>query len=213
MVIAGSVYGVVLNDGAERAALASAFDAAPYQRPPVAPVMYIKPRGCIAPHGSTVVLADDAATVEVAATIGLLFRHDASRVAASRALDTIGAACLALDLSVPHDSYYRPPVRHRARDGFLPLGTFGPFDEALFEREIVTFVDEREAHRWLCTRLVASAADLIAEISAFMTLRAGDLLLIGLPGDAPRIGAGVQVRAELNGLPSVEARFVAEAVA
>jgi len=212
-VIAGSVYGVVLNDGAERAALASAFEAAPYQRPPVAPVMYIKPRGCIAPHGSTVVLAGDAATVEVAATIGLLFRHDANRVTASRALDTVGAACLALDVSVPHDSYYRPPVRHRARDGFLPLGAFGPFDETLFEREIVTFTDDREVHRWSCTRLASSAADLIAEISSFMTLRAGDLLLIGLPDDAPRIGAGTQVRATLDGLPPADARFVAEAVA
>ena len=138
MVISGTVYGVVLNDRAERASLTSAFAAAPYQRAPLAPVMYIKPRGCIASHGATIGLADDVATVEVAATIGLLFRDDTSRVTASRALDTVGAACLALDVSVPHDSYYRPPVRHRARDGFLPVGDVGRFDEMLFEREIVS---------------------------------------------------------------------------
>jgi 5-oxopent-3-ene-1,2,5-tricarboxylate decarboxylase/2-hydroxyhepta-2,4-diene-1,7-dioate isomerase len=26
------------------------------------------------------------------------------------------------DLSVPHDSFYRPSVRHKARDGFCPIG-------------------------------------------------------------------------------------------
>jgi len=212
-VISGTVYGVVLNDRAERDALAAAFGTAPYQRAPVTPVLYIKPRNCIAPHGAIVALAEDAVLVEVAATIGLLFGRDASRVSPKDALDAVAGACLAVDVTVPHDSYYRPPVRHRARDGFLPLGVPGRFDPALLERDIVTFVDDREAHRWQCTRLVFSAAELVAEISSFMTLRAGDLLLIGLPGDAPRIGAGERLRAELDGLAPVEARFVAETVA
>ncbi|MGH6616642.1 fumarylacetoacetate hydrolase family protein [Sphingomonas sp.] len=210
MVISGTVYGVILNDVAERAALGDAFMAAPYGRPPLSPVLYIKPRGCIAPFDATVSLAEDAATVEAAATIGLLFQRDASRVSADNALDTIGAACLALDVTVPHASYYRPPVRHRARDGFLPVGAFGLFDEGLLDRDIVTLVDGEEAHRWRGTRLATRAAELIVEISAFMTLRAGDLLLLGLPGDAPVVGPSALVRSELAGLPPVQARFAAE---
>lgn len=208
--ISGSIYGVVLNDQMERAALADAFSAAPYVRPPLTPVLYMKPRGCVVSFDASVMLAEDANPVEVAATIGLLFQRDASRTSRDGALETIGAACLALDVTVPHESYYRPPVRHRARDGFLPVGAFGLFDEMLLERDIVTFVDGSEVHRWNCGRLVSQTADLIVEISAFMTLRAGDLLLLGLPGDAQFVGPGSLVRAELDGLPPIQARFAAE---
>lgn len=200
--IAGTVYGVVLNDRAERALLADAFAQPPYRAPPVAPVLYIKPRNCIVPGGGMVAL-DGLAEVSVAATIGLVMGRDAARVSPERALDHVAAAALVLDLSEPVASYYRPTVRQRCRDGFLPVGAIGAFHAGLLAGDIVTRIAGAEAHRWSPARAVRDAAGLIAEASAFMTLAAGDMLMIGLPHDAPRARAGQRIEASMAGLSPV----------
>ena len=208
--IAGTVYGVVLNDRVERETLADAFTEPPYKAPPKAPVLYIKPSNTLSVSGASVVLAADLAEVETAATLGLLFGRDAAKCDAASALAHVSAICLALDVSEPQENYYRPAVRQRCRDGFLPLGEFAPFDPALLKGEIVTAVDEGEAHRWNLSRLARNAATLIADISDFMTLTAGDLLLVGLPYDAPRVTVGQHLRLTCDGLPALETHFVRE---
>lgn len=202
--ICGTVYGVVLNDRAEREALASAFEAPPYQAPPAAPVVYIKPRTCLRSGGSSVPVPAELSEVEAAPTVAILFG------AAGRP----AAAALAVDVSEPSGSYYRPAIRQRCRDGFLPVGRLFPFNEHdLATGEIVTSVDGVAVHRWSLDRLVRDIPTLIADLSAFMTLSDGDLLLVGLPGDAPRVRAGQLLRTELSGLPPLTAAFVTEDLA
>ena len=208
--IAGTVYGVVLNDRTERETLAGTFGAPPYKAPPKAPVLYIKSRNTFNVSGAPVALPSGLREVEAAATLGLLFGRDAAKCDAASALGYVAAACLALDVCEPQENYYRPAVRQRCRDGFLPLGEFAPLDPALLNSEIVTAVDGKEAHRWNLSRLARDAATLIADITDFMTLSAGDLLLIGLPHDAPRVKAGQRVTVTSAELPALETVFVRE---
>ncbi|MBB4858642.1 5-oxopent-3-ene-1,2,5-tricarboxylate decarboxylase/2-hydroxyhepta-2,4-diene-1,7-dioate isomerase [Novosphingobium chloroacetimidivorans] len=208
MIVSGTIYGVVLNDADERAALADAFNADPYKAPPQAPVVYIKPRLCATVGGAPVPLPAGESEVTVAATVALLFGRDATAGSEDAALSHVEAACLALDVSLPSASYYRPAIAERCRDGFLPLGHAG---DVCLPDEIVTFVDGVEAHRWPLSRLVRSAEKLIAELSSFMTLQAGDLLLIGLPGEAPRARAGQSVRVEAEGFAPIAVSITTEA--
>jgi len=205
--IAGNIYGVVLNDRPQLARMADAFAMPPYKKPPEAPVLYIKTRNCLAPNGGDVVLDTGLAQVEAAATLGLLFGRPATNVSREGALDCVAGACLALDVSEPEASYYRPTVRQRCRDGFLPLGGFAAFDPKILEASIRTSVNGAAVHTWSAERLARDAAPLIADISQFMTLAAGDLLLIGLPHDAPRAGLGDTVQIACAGLPSLAAHF------
>ena len=202
MMIAGTVYGVVLNDQAQRGALAEAFGQKPYVAPPRAPVLYVKPRNCWRFDGAAVTVPSELAEVEVAATVALLF-GDAPGVPV--------AAALALDVCEPHASFYRPAIRQRCRDGFLPVGDFAAYDlDALVSGGIVTWVDGVEAHRWSLARLVRDIPELIDEVCDFMTLENGDVLLVGLAGDAPRVAAGQEVRVEHEGLPTLVAHFERE---
>jgi 5-oxopent-3-ene-1,2,5-tricarboxylate decarboxylase / 2-hydroxyhepta-2,4-diene-1,7-dioate isomerase len=211
--IAGTVYGVALNDREQHKRLAIAFEGPPYGKPPQRPVLYIKPRNCVAGNASRIPLSLDLTQVEIAATLGLLIGRDASRVTPEAAFDHIAGVCLALDIAEPHDSYYRPPVRQRCRDGFLPLGAPAAFDSSLLDGNIETFVNDLTAHIWSPRRLLRGAASLIADISAFMTLAAGDLLLIGVPYDAPRAGAGDRIIVRAKRLPELSAQLHAEITA
>ena len=54
------------------------------------------------------------------------------------------------------------------------------------------------------------AARLIADVTEFMTLRAGDILLLGVPAGAPRARAGQRFAIEIAGLGRLEGRLVEE---
>lgn len=197
--IDGTAYGVVLNDREQRAALADAFAQPPYGAPPRAPVLYIKPRNTFADGSARpAVRLPDGLRVTAAATLALVF-GDGGRPTGAR---------LALDLSEPHASFFRPAIRERCRDGFLPLGGAGPVPTGA--ESIVTRIDGREAHRWSIDRLARSIDDLVAEIAAFMSFAAGDLLLIGLPGDAPEAGVGSRMTVESEGYPALAAALIAD---
>jgi 5-oxopent-3-ene-1,2,5-tricarboxylate decarboxylase/2-hydroxyhepta-2,4-diene-1,7-dioate isomerase len=60
--------------------------------------------------------------LEVGAALGLVIGRTACRVAVDDALDHVAGLVIVADLSVPHDSFYRPSVRLKARDGFCPIG-------------------------------------------------------------------------------------------
>lgn len=202
--IAGDIYGIVLNDSEELSRLAAQFSEKPYQTPPRAPVVYMKPRSSISrgpigvPPGTMLVAKP---------TLALLFARDAYRVDEAHAMDKVGGTCLALDLSLPQRGYYRPAITESNGDGFLVLGDFGG---TLLATEIKTLFNGNEVHRWTSDRLLRSPARLIAELSAFMTFRAGDLLLIGLPGDAPTVEPGSSVDVIADGLRPIRCRIEEE---
>lgn len=197
--ISGTIYGVILNDAAERTQLAPQFETKPYAAPPSAPVVYVRPRSCLS---ASIIPVAAGAEVRLAPTLALLFARDAAKIAASDALSCVGGAALAVDVSLPQADYYRPPLTQMMRDGFLVLGRFGsPEIPARIETEI----DGSPAHAWTLDRLVRPVDDLIADLSDFMTLKAGDLLLVGLPGDAPLASAGHSVRVTAGGLSALTA--------
>ncbi|UGA37105.1 hypothetical protein JOS77_23650 [Chromobacterium haemolyticum] len=47
-----AIYGAALNHRRLQAALAAEFEQAPYQRPPQAPVLFVKPRNTVSASGA-----------------------------------------------------------------------------------------------------------------------------------------------------------------
>jgi 5-oxopent-3-ene-1,2,5-tricarboxylate decarboxylase / 2-hydroxyhepta-2,4-diene-1,7-dioate isomerase len=194
--IVGNIYGVVLNDRREVERLNAEFKKKPYDASPKAPVVYMKPRTSLS--GDPV--NHPAQSLNCAPTLAMLFAHDAVRVSLETALDYVGATALAIDVSIPQASYYRPAIAERNADGFLVLGVW---QVPSWPDEIVTAIDGEPAHQWRFDTLVRSPAQLIAELSAFMALRAGDVLLAGLPGDAPKLASGQGAVVSAKGFPDL----------
>ena len=197
----GHIYGTILNDKEELSRLAPVFDAKPYLAPPVAPVVYMRPATTLA---SGPVRVRPRERVIAATTLALLFARDAARVDAAEAMDCVGASALAIDLSYPQANYYRPAIAQRNADGFLVLGDW---DWPNLPGQITTTVDGEMVHNWSLERLARPVPRLIADITAFLTLRAGDILLVGLPGDAPAVEAGAHLRANGGQLPPATAQI------
>ncbi|MBP2232444.1 5-oxopent-3-ene-1,2,5-tricarboxylate decarboxylase/2-hydroxyhepta-2,4-diene-1,7-dioate isomerase [Azospirillum agricola] len=200
----GMVYGVILNDRRTLDRLGPALSQPPYSAPPKAPVLYIKPYNTHAGNGAAVRLPRGAERVEVAATLGLVIGRDATALDEATAMDAVAGLRPILDVSLPNPSVYRPPVRERCFDGSCPMGGTLPYVagvEALTLRTLVngTVVAERSL-----SDLVRPPARLLAEVTGFMTLRAGDTLHLGIALDGPQAGADDRVRLEIDGFAPLD---------
>lgn len=208
----GTVYGVLLNQRAALAALGSALEQPPYKAPPKAPVLYIKPRNTWARAGDAVVVPADAAELEIGATLGLVIGRSACRVAAADALDHVAGYVIVNDVCVPHASVYRPSLRFRVRDGYCPIGDVQA-KSAVADPDrlaIRVSVDGAIVHETTTGERIRPAAQLLADVSDFMTLWPGDVLMLGVGAGAPRVRAGQTAAIEIEGLGRLENRIMAE---
>ena len=212
----GTVYGTLLNDRDALAALGTAVDEAPYKAPPKSVVLYLKPRNTLAGPGDSIVVPAEAPELEVGPALGLVIGRTACRLTEANALEHVAGCVIAADVGIPHQSFYRPQVRFKARDGFCPIGPRVVARAAVGDLErlgIRVFVDGRLVLSASSSGHVRSAARLLADVTDFMTLQPGDVLMTGVPHGAPRVRAGQQVAIEIDGLGRLEMRFVAEAEA
>lgn len=211
--LSGTVVGILLNHAPALQALDAAAHLLPYNMPPVAPVLYIKPRNCLAGDGAKVAVPADASELEMGATLGIVMGRTTCRVTPDEALDCVAGYTIVCDISIPHEVFYRPSVRLKARDGFCPM------DPTVVSRDKVAAPDNLAVQVWVDDVLVQSArtserirpvAQLIADVSEFMTLAAGDVLMLGASAHAPRARAGQQIRIAMEGLGELGFTLVPE---
>ncbi|MFC4621653.1 fumarylacetoacetate hydrolase family protein [Comamonas nitrativorans] len=203
-----TIYGVVLNDEASLHTVGP-LDAAPYQGAPKAPALYIKPVNTHAASGAQVALPPGADSVEVGATVGLVLGRTASRVSAADAPDCVAGLVLAADLSLPHASYYRPAIREKCFDQSLVLSGVQPLADVA-GLTLVTEIDGQQVDSRRLNDLVRPPAQLLAEISDWMTLSSGDVLLVGVRYQAPQARVGSRVRVCCSGLGAIEFTVTAD---
>ncbi|MFT0531555.1 fumarylacetoacetate hydrolase family protein [Castellaniella hirudinis] len=207
-----AVYGVIMNDQASLARLTEAAGQPPYRQLPLAPVLYLKPRNTWAGPGAVVAVPADAAQVEVGAVLGLRMGRDAARLSAQNALDAVDACILAADLSLPHDSYYRPAVRQKCFDGSLPMMPLPAQALAQLDRLVLdTVIDGQPRAQRALADLVRPPAQLLADVTEFMTLRQGDVLLLGVVYQAPLADIGASVQVQARGLDTLAFTITQEA--
>jgi 5-oxopent-3-ene-1,2,5-tricarboxylate decarboxylase/2-hydroxyhepta-2,4-diene-1,7-dioate isomerase len=208
----GLVYGVVLNDAGALSALGDALNQPPYKAPPKAPVLYVKPYNTHLGHGASVVLPGGADRVHVFGALGIVFGAQATRVPEAQALEPVHGFTVVADLSLRQQSLYRPPIREKCFDGACPIGpwvvdrsTIG--DPATLE--VLVYVNGELRQRRALRNLIRPVPRLIADVTAFMTLYPGDVLLAGVPLEAPCARAGDSIAVEIPGIGRLENRIEA----
>ncbi|WP_053075018.1 fumarylacetoacetate hydrolase family protein [Ornithinibacillus californiensis] len=213
--VVGTVYGTLLNFQEQVDALKEDFHKAPYNKPPERPVLYIKPRNTINAHLKEVAIPKEAEMVEVNGTLGVVIGKTATHVKEEDALDYVEGYTIVNDVSIPHRSFYRPAIKQKARDGFCPIGPWIVLKENVPDPDnimIWTFKNDELIQVNSTKDLVRSIPRLIQDISEYMTLAKGDLLLVGIPHDPPTAKAGDTIRIEIDHIGSLENRFVYENV-
>ncbi|MDQ0189133.1 fumarylacetoacetate hydrolase family protein [Alicyclobacillus cycloheptanicus] len=211
--VSGTVYGTLLNYQGALAALGGAVHEPPYQEPPKAPILYIKPANTHIACGMPIPCPHGVDALEMGAALGIVMGRPATRVPPSEALSYVHGYTIVNDVSIPHASYYRPAIREKARDGFCPIGPWVVHREAVPNPDDVgirVYVN-RELRQENTTRnLIRAVPQLIADVTEFMTLSAGDVLLVGVPEGAPLAAVGDTVRIEIDHIGALQNAIVPE---
>lgn len=200
----GTVYGTLMNFRGEFDALGGKVNEPPYQAPPKAPVLYIKPANTWTENGGAIAIPAHVPEVEVSATVAMVMKSARE----------VAGYVLMNDVCIPHDNFFRPPVKTRCLDGFLGIGDRirarnEAGDPAVFKLEVRVNGELKQTVRF--SQLVRPADKLLADVSEFMTLGEGDMLMLGCDVGRPRVRVGDRVEISMPALGTLSNHFVAEA--
>lgn len=212
-VATGTLFGVALNyQGLLESRLAE-FDQPPYQKPPVKPVLFIKTSNTRNGDGQPVPYPRDVERLQPGPALGVVIGRNASRVSAENAMAHVAGYLVVNEFSLPEDSYYRPAVKAKCRDGFCPLASeVVPASEIADPHALPLrlYVNGELRQENSTANLVRSIPQLIAEISEFMTLHEGDVLITGTPEGRVDVRPGDEVVVEIEGLGRLTSTLVEE---
>lgn len=209
--LSGVVYGALLNHQTAWLRLGDSVDQPPYNGAPRAPVLYMKPRNTLIGCGEAVPVPYGTAELEVGACLGLVVGRSACRLREESALEYLAGYLIVNDVSIPHQPYYRPSIRFKARDGFCPIGPRVVPRTAVADPDdlnIRVLIDWELKHQARTSQLLRPVRRLLADVTEFMTLAPGDILAVGVAAPAPLVRAGQRVCIEIEGLGRLENHFV-----
>ncbi|MBP5102089.1 fumarylacetoacetate hydrolase family protein [Pseudomonas protegens] len=209
----GTLFGVALNYQGLLQSHLQSFTQPPYQKPPVKPVLFIKTPNTRNSHEAPVVFPQGVERLQPGPALGVVIGKRASRVRLEDALEHVAGYTIINEFSLPEDSYYRPAVKAKCRDGFCALGpelvpaAEVPDPHAL---SLELWVNGERVQHNSTANLVRSIPQLIAEISEFMTLHPGDVLITGTPEGRVDVRPGDRVEVQISGLGRLANTIVAE---
>ncbi|MCO8163460.1 fumarylacetoacetate hydrolase family protein [Pseudomonas sp. 21LCFQ010] len=208
----GTLLGVALNyQGLLEQRLAE-FEQAPYKQPPVKPVLFIKTPNTRNSHQGQVT-QPRGERLQAGPALGVVIGKSASRVSLENALAHVAGYLIVNEFSLPEDSYYRPAVKAKCRDGFCALGPElvpAAQVEDAGQLTLELFVNGELRQQNSTANWVRNVPQLIAEISEFMTLHEGDVLITGTPEGRVDVVPGDRVEVQISGLGRLSNSIVAE---
>lgn len=214
-VASGTLFGVALNYQGLLDQHLAAFQQAPYQKPPTKPVLFIKTPNTRNAHGG-VVLQPAGERLQPGPALGVVIGQRASRVSLENAMAHVAGYVVVNEFSLPEDSYYRPAVKAKCRDGFCALGPQVIARDQVAnpnQLSLKLFVNGELRQESYTADWVRDIPHLIAEISEFMTLYPGDVLITGTPDGRVDVQPGDQVEVDITGIGRLSNTIAAEASA
>lgn len=200
----GNVFGIALNYKCLYEKLQAQFNEKPYVNEPKKPVLFIKTPNTRNVSGNPVV-KKKGETLQAGPTIGIVIGKSTTRVLKSDAAAHIAGYVVVNELSLPEESYYRPAIKAKCQDGFCVVGTPVAASEVsnLSDLSLKVFVNGELKQEGNSANWIRTPEQIIEEISEYMPLNEGDIILTGTPYGRIDLQAGDEVRIEIDQLGSV----------
>ncbi len=181
---------------------------------PAEPVIFLKAPSSVVGPRAPVVLPPESSQVEFEGEIAAVVGRRLRRASAEEAAEAILGVTAACDVTA-RDLQRRDPTfaRGKSFDTFCPLGpavrVLGD-GAALDDLTVVTRLNGEERQRGHTAEMSWPIAELVAWVSAVMTLEPGDVLLTGTPAGVGPLADGDRLEVEVSGVGVLESPVEAE---
>lgn len=168
---------------------------------PDRPLLFLKPPNTVASHDSDVT-PPDRGRIDYEAELAVVVGEQCRNVDRSAATDVVaGYSCL-VDLSNREDQRAEQNwVRGKAFDGAAPLGPVLATPEHVpDDANIELRVNGERRQSGSRDRLIFTVADLVAEITRYLTLQPGDVIATGTPEGVGPLADGDEVAVRIEGV-------------
>lgn len=211
--VTGTVYGTIMNYTGEYKQYEDKLTEAPYSSPPKAPILYIKPINTYIGDGSPIPMPSEVDRLSAGAALALVVGNTASKLTKENALSHIAGYTIANDISIPHESIYRPAYKEKARDGFCPIGPWIVDRDAVKDPnalKLSVYVNGELKTENDTANLIRRVEELLVDVTEFMTLYEGDVLMAGVPENMPILKVDDTVKIEIEGIGALENKVADE---
>ncbi|MDL0121740.1 MULTISPECIES: fumarylacetoacetate hydrolase family protein [Halobacterium] len=178
---------------------------------PDRPLLFLKPPTAVAGHGDATPLPPNT-RVEHEAELAVVIGTQARNLDAGAAMAAVEGYTVANDVSNRTDQDREQNwVRGKAFDGSCPLGpVVATPDEVPDDATVTLDVNGERRQSGSISQFVFDVPTLLAEITAFVTLRPGDVVLTGTPPGVGELTDGDRVAASVEGVGTLEHTVVRE---
>jgi 2-keto-4-pentenoate hydratase/2-oxohepta-3-ene-1,7-dioic acid hydratase in catechol pathway len=173
---------------------------------PDRPLLFLKPPNAVAGHGDTIVPPAGKDRIDYEAELAVVIGEQSRHVPAAEAMDVVAGFTCLNDVSNRDDQRREQNwVRGKAFDGAAPMGpVLASPDEVPEDATIELRVDGRVRQEGVRADMVFSVPELIAEITAYVTLEPGDVIATGTPAGVGPLEDGDHVAIEFEGIGTLE---------
>jgi 2-keto-4-pentenoate hydratase/2-oxohepta-3-ene-1,7-dioic acid hydratase in catechol pathway len=178
---------------------------------PPEPLLFLKPPSALLAPLGNVVLPRESTRVDYEAELGVVIGRRCRRVSAERSLDHVFGFTPVCDVTA-RDLQKRDGQWSRAKgfDTFCPVGPTVSTRGDGSDLRIQLFVGDDAKQDARTSAMIFGIPELIAHISAAMTLEPGDLIATGTPEGVGPLTAGDTVRVVIESLDELKFRVVSE---
>lgn len=173
---------------------------------PDRPLLFLKPPNTVAGHGDTIVPPAGKDRIDYEAELAVVIGEQCRHVLAAEAMDVVAGFTVLNDVSNRDDQRREQNwVRGKAFDGAAPMGpVLASPDEVPEDAAIELRVDGDLRQEGTRADMVFSVPDLVAEITAYVTLEPGDVIATGTPSGVGPLTDGDHVEIDIEGIGTLE---------
>ncbi|MFH5798457.1 fumarylacetoacetate hydrolase family protein [Haladaptatus sp. CMAA 1911] len=169
---------------------------------PERPLLFLKPPNAVASHGDTITLPAGKERIDHEAELGVVIGEQCRHVAEEDAMDVVAGFTCADDISNRDDQDLEQNwVRGKAFDNSCPLGpVVATPDEVPDDASVRLRVNGEVRQESSRDLFIFSIPELIAEITTYLTLEPGDVVITGTPSGVGPLEDGDSVEVEIEGI-------------
>lgn len=173
---------------------------------PDRPMLFLKPPNTVAGYGDTITLPAGKETVEYEAEFGVVIGEQCRNVSEDEAMDVVEGFTCINDVSNRDDQRQEQNwIRGKAFDGAAPIGpVVATPDEVPDNARIELRLNGETRQESTINEFIFSVPELIAEITAYMTLEPGDVISTGTTAGVGALSDGDHVEVEVEGIGTLE---------
>jgi 5-oxopent-3-ene-1,2,5-tricarboxylate decarboxylase/2-hydroxyhepta-2,4-diene-1,7-dioate isomerase len=178
------------------------------------PTYFMKPVTTLNAHGGTVYRPRGAKYLNYEGEIGVVIGRQARNVSRSEALDYVAGYAPANDVGCHdfRDTDAGSMLRVKGMDGFCPIGPGLVSGIDIRESILRTYINGKVVQEVSAADMEFGVDFLIADLSRYITLMPGDLILSGTPKNSRPMNLGDVVEVEVTGVGRLK-NTIAEAPA